>query len=136
MSAHAENHEHSGGHSHHIIPQSTLLVTFTALMVLMVATIGAAIYMPEPIRSNSVMMNLIAMGIAVLKAYLVVSIFMGVKWATKLTKLFAIGGFVWFLTLFIALVDYASRPLEPVVGWDKGAPQALPRDPKRQEILR
>ncbi|MBS1708514.1 MAG: cytochrome C oxidase subunit IV family protein [Armatimonadetes bacterium] len=124
---------HSAHHGHHITPQRTLFATGFALLVLMVLTIGAANYMPEPLKHNSVFMNLLAIGIALLKAYLVVSIFMGVKYASKLTKLFAIGGFVWFLTMFATMIDYISRPYEPVPGWEKGNSTALPRNEKAPE---
>jgi hypothetical protein len=73
------------------------------------------------------------MTIAVVKAYLVISIFMGVKHTTNLAKLFAIGGFVWFLLLFAILIDYASRPWEPVKGWEPEPSTSLPRTPGRGE---
>ncbi len=106
-------------------------MTFMTLLVLMVATIFAAqlphILPDVGLFRNSLLMNAVAIGIAVFKAYLVVSIFMGVKFATNLTKLFAIGGFVWFFLLFVTMIDYFTRPWEPVKGWEPGQPSALPR---------
>ena len=119
---------HKAHHGHHITSQRTLFTTGVALLGLMVATIGAAVAMPEPLHSNTVFMNLLAMGIAIVKAWLVVSIFMGVKWASKVTKLFAIGGFIWFLTMFATMIDYIGRPYEPTPGWEKGNSTALPRN--------
>lgn len=135
MASHETTHE-PGVHAHHITPQSTLIVIAIALFFLMALTIGAAVLMPEPLRGYTVFMNLLALGIATVKAYLVVAYYMGVKYATKLTKLFAIGGFVWFLTLGITLIDYSSRQIEPVPGWEKQEPMALPRDPASPEINR
>ena len=123
-------------HAHHVTPQKTLLLIAVLLFSLMFLTIIAANYAPPFIKNISMLMNLIAMGIAMLKAYFVVTYYMGVKYATKLIKLFAIGGFVWFLTLGITLIDYSSRQIEPVPGWEKGAPMGLPRDEARDEIAR
>lgn len=119
-----ESHE---SHGHHIISQTKLMMTFAALLFFMVATVLAAYFMPESIKQNSLLMNMIAIGIATIKAYLVIQIFMGVKFASKLTKLFAWGGFAWFFMLFLMFADYLSRPLEPVPGWEPGGASALPR---------
>lgn len=136
MSSHDTTHE-GGAHAHHITPISTLQKTFGLLMVLMVATILAANYMPEPLKGNTVIMNLIAMGIAVWKSWQVVAVFMGVRYAKKLTKILAIGGFLSFLLLWIALCDYGTRYTEPAPGWEAGvAPMALPRDGSRPEFER
>ena len=51
----------------------------------------------------------IALAIAVTKATLVVLFFMGVKYGTKLTMLWASVGFIWFLLMFGTLGDYVSR---------------------------
>ncbi|MBX3111074.1 MAG: hypothetical protein KF857_03620 [Fimbriimonadaceae bacterium] len=124
---------HQAHHGHHITSQRTLLTTGFALLGLMVATIVAAVAMPEPLHSNTVFMNLVAIGIAIVKAWLVVTIFMGVKWASKVSKLFAIGGFIWFLTMFATMIDYVSRPYEPTPGWENAPSTALPRNPKVDE---
>ena len=70
---------------------------------------------------------LVLLGIAFWKAGLVVQIFMGVKYSTKLTKLYAYGGFFWVTLLGVTLFDYATRQLEPVQGWEPVAESALPR---------
>lgn len=118
---------HKAQSHHHIIPQGKLMMTFLILLFFMTATILAAYFMPPAIKNNSLFMNLIAMGIAVIKAAIVVQIFMGVKFASKLTKLFAYGGFAWFTMLFLIFVDYLSRPLEPVPGWEPSGSSAFPR---------
>jgi len=117
-------------HSHHIIPTKHLTANLLKLLVLMVLTVVAARVTPI---ENTLLANLVAMGIAIVKACFVISIFMGVKFSTNLTKMFAIGGFVWFLLMFGILVDYYSRPWEPVVGWEDEASTSLPRTPGRDE---
>lgn len=121
-----------GAHPHHILPQRTIFLVFGALLGLMVLTIVAA-FAPGPHHASTFLMNVIALAIAVTKATLVVAYFMGVKSATRLVKIFAIGGFVWFFTLFIMMADYATRPLEPVPGWEVVPSSALPRDASRPE---
>jgi len=126
------------GHGHHITPIWVLLRTFFLLGLLMVLTIAAA-ELPHRVPSlafiqeHSVIMNAIALTIAVLKAVLVIAIFMGVKYSTKLIKLYAIGGFVWLTLMGITLIDYYSRPWEAVVGWEPSKATALPRTSHVQE---
>jgi len=120
-------------HSHHIIPVKTLTINLFVLMVLMILTVAAARF--EIFDSLSTFANnIIAMTIACVKAFLVISIFMAVKYSTKLTKLFAIGGFVWFLLIFGILIDYASRHWEPVKGWEADTPSSsIPRSSTWEE---
>ena len=128
-------HEHNHSHSHHIIPMPKLIMTLGFLAFLMFATIFAAQTLPKILEGmgmeaamTSYVMNAVALGIATLKAVTVISIFMGVKYTTKLVKLYAWGGFAWFFLMFIMFADYTTRPLEPVVGWEPEIPSALPRD--------
>ena len=120
-------------HAHHITPWPTLAKNLAWLMLLMVLTIAFAradIFEGLSTVAN----NFIAMTIAVIKACLVIAIFMGVKYSTKLTKLFAIGGFVWLILIFGILIDYASRHWEPVTGWEPDTPSSsLPRSLTREE---
>lgn len=122
------SHEHSshghGAHAHHVIPQKTLFLVFMMLIGLMVATIVAAFAFPG---LNTVAMNAIALGIATTKAAFVVTVFMGVKYSTRVVRLFALGGFAWFFLMFIMLADYTTRPTEAVVGWEEQPATALPR---------
>ena len=115
-------------HTHHVLPVSHLRANLIKLMVLMVLTVVAARLAPIP---DSMLANFVAMGIAVAKAAFVISIFMAVKFSTKLTKLFALGGFVWLLLIGGILIDYFSRPWEPVVGWEPAS--SLPRDKTLEE---
>jgi len=106
---------HSNDHAanHHVDSVGTYIATFGALTILMIATIAAA----QVNFGHSIVNNIIAMTIAILKATLVIAIFMAVRRSSGLVKLYAIGGFVWFLLFFIMFCDYATRSWEPVKGW-------------------
>lgn len=115
----------SDSHSHHIVPIKTYVLVLVVLLALMVLTIAAA----QMHLENSYIANAIALTIAIVKATLVVAIFMGVKYSTNLTKMWAYAGFTWFLLMFVMYCDYMTRSWEPVAGWEKEAPNALPREP-------
>lgn len=99
-------------------------MVFFILVGLMVATIWASYLEGIP----TIWMNAIALSIAVTKATFVIVVFMGVGYSTRLVKLFAYGGFAWFLLMFIMLADYMTRPAEAVIGWEKEQATALPRN--------
>ena len=111
----------------HVLPVKHLRANLIKLMILMVLTVVAARLAPIP---DTMLANFVAMGIAVAKAVFVISIFMAVKFSTNLTKLFALGGFVWLLLIFGIMIDYFSRPWEMVTGWEPDTPStSTPRDP-------
>jgi caa(3)-type oxidase subunit IV len=128
---------------HHIQPMSLYIKTFVMLTILMAFTIAAAyaggaftgIFTKlglEPVAAAKVstyVMNAIALGIATMKAYLVVRNFMGVKFVDNVTKLYAILGFFWVNLMCIMWIDYMTRPWEDVKGWENRHPGALPRTP-------
>ncbi len=121
---HGHHHMTAGGaHASHVLSQAMIFKVFGALLVLMVVTIAAAFM----IHANTFVMQSIALVIAFAKAGLVVFYFMGLKMSPRLIRIFAIGGFVWFLLLFSTIIDYATRPFEPVEGWEPEAASALPR---------
>lgn len=110
----SDHHEPKYEHSHHApTPISTLTGVFAILTFLMVATIVVALN-PTP---NTWVNNFIAVGIATVKATFVVLFFMGVKYTTKLGKLYAILGFLWVPLLLMTFCDYLTRHYEPVNGW-------------------
>ena len=111
MSEHAADKHH-----HHVIPWTHYFLNFLALLVFMALTIWAAKWQ----TGSSLVSNAIAMVIAITKMMLVIMIFMGVKWSTRLTKLWAATGFVWFLLLSIIFGDYFTREWEAVPGWNPG----------------
>jgi caa(3)-type oxidase subunit IV len=107
-------------HDHHIVPTFTYVKVLVFLTVMMLITIYASfVNIPSvgPI-SGTIMNQTLALGIAVAKAAAVVWIFMGVKWGTKLTKVWAATGFVWFFLLGLILIDYPMRAYESVEGWE------------------
>lgn len=90
--------------SGHISPKSTYYTIFGTLAVLTAVTITVAFI-------NLGLLNFpIALGIAIIKATLVVLFFMHMKYSSRLTKL-VLGSAVFFLlTLFgLTLTDYLSR---------------------------
>jgi cytochrome c oxidase subunit 4 len=73
-------------------------------MVLTAITVGVAFINLGPFNFP------VAIGIAILKATLVVLFFMHVKFSSRLTKLFIATGFFFLLILFtLTLSDYVSR---------------------------
>lgn len=116
--AHNEHVEIPAAHEHHIVPISTYGKTFVFLLVLMGLTIWVAVGLHI---ESSLINNLIAMLIAVVKATTVVMIFMGVKYSSNLTKLFAAMGFVFMLMIGLIFCDYLTRQYEPTAAWDKTA---------------
>lgn len=90
----------------HVEPVKTYVMVFSALMVLTVATVFVAYF------DLGLLNNFVAMGIALTKASLVVLIFMHVRHGSKLTKMIALGGFLWLIFLFLfPLADYDTRGL-------------------------
>lgn len=102
-------HDLSHDHEHHIVPVATYAATLGALLVLMGLTVGISY-----VHLGSIGNNVVAMTIAIFKALLVVMIFMGVKYGTKLTKLWAATGFIWLTLMGIILIDYTTRGNEVV----------------------
>ena len=61
-------------------------------------------------RSGRFINTVVAMGVAITKASLVVLIFMGVRYNTPLTKVVVLAGFFWLLIMFgLTMGDYMSR---------------------------
>lgn len=82
----------------------TYLMVFIALMVLTAITVAAAFI--DLGRFN----DLVALGIAILKATLVVLIFMQVRHSTRLNKLVVVTGALFLAILFgLTLSDYFTR---------------------------
>jgi cytochrome c oxidase subunit IV len=91
-------------HSEHIVSPGTYTGIIITLLILTLATVGAAFVNLG--RFNIV----VALAIATIKATLVVLIFMHAKYVPERTKLVIIAGIFWLaLLLFLTLSDYASR---------------------------
>jgi cytochrome c oxidase subunit IV len=79
---------------------------YIALLVLLLATVGAAYVSLGPVNI------IITLLIAGVKAWLVVMFFMHLNHGALLTRLIAIGSFIWLAILIIGvLMDYASMPV-------------------------
>ncbi len=108
MSEHLD-HEHEGGpkndhEEHHIVSPAVYAAIFAALLVATGLTVGASYI------EMGVFNPIVAIGIAVIKATLVVLFFMHVKYSSKLTKLTVAAGLFTFLALIgMTLSDYISR---------------------------
>ncbi|MCW5893581.1 MAG: cytochrome C oxidase subunit IV family protein [bacterium] len=101
----AKSVAHEAEHaSEHVVGIGMYLAIFVSLMVLTAITTAVA-YVDLGALNNVVML-----GIAVLKATLVVLFFMHVRFNSRLTQMFALCGFVWILLLFAFTVgDVATR---------------------------
>ena len=107
----APSHPHQQGPS-----LTRYFSVFIALMVLLVLTVAAA-FLP-----HLGFLNIgIALAIAAIKATLVILFFMHVIEASRLTKLFVAGTFIWLLIMFaFTFTDYLSRNWLPMSrGWDE-----------------
>lgn len=93
-------------HGHHIIPMKTLINTIVALLILTAVTVVAARF---DLGSHAIN-TLVAIVIASVKAYLVASYFMGLKYDSK-THLFVLFTSLLFLALFYSLsaIDVFTR---------------------------
>jgi cytochrome c oxidase subunit 4 len=107
MSEHFANHDPNAGHAeeeHHIVGPATYAIIFVALLIGTALTIGASYLDMGPWNP------VIAIGIAVTKATLVVLFFMHIKYSSKLMKLTVGAGLFTFLVLVgMSLADYFSR---------------------------
>jgi cytochrome c oxidase subunit 4 len=88
----------------HISPNWLYLAIFGALMVLTLGTVFVAGYDLGPLN------DVVALGIAVTKASLVILFFMHVRYAGKLVKVVVVGSIFWLMILFGLIgIDYVSR---------------------------
>ena len=102
----------------HVPSAKSLVGVFVALICLTWTTVGVS-YL-ELGEWNVI----VALLIAVIKASLVAWIFMGVRYSTKMTRLFVVAGLVW-LSIMILITggdyltrgwDYQAQPWAPVKG--------------------
>jgi cytochrome c oxidase subunit 4 len=101
MDAHA--HHADLGHEH-VTPLSVYLGIFGALMVLTIITVAVAWV---DLGTLNIM---VALGVAVVKATLVVLYFMHVKYSSKLTWVVIGAGIFWLMILLgLTMGDYLTR---------------------------
>ena len=89
----------------HVTPIRDYLLVFLALMVLTAITVAVAF-----VDLGGAWNDVVALSIAVLKATLVVLIFMNVRYSARLSKITVFSGIVWLIILFgLTLSDYMTR---------------------------
>jgi cytochrome c oxidase subunit 4 len=103
----------ANSHTQHIItPTRTYVIVWITLLVLTLATVYVAkINFGESFGHQwEFLSTVVALGVAVTKASLVVLIFMGVRYNTPLTKVVVLSGFFWLIIMFgLTMGDYVSR---------------------------
>lgn len=137
---------HDPTHTHDHPPVSVYLGTLVALAVLMFATVlvykfdvGVALAhkLGQGDAFASILNTLIWVGIATVKAYLVVRNFMGVKWSSGLVKVWAVMGFVTLPLMIMMFGDVTTRHWEDGDSWNGGGERAKYRsdiDPHFKEL--
>lgn len=95
---------------HHVVPVRTYLMVFVALLVLLVATVGAYYVDLGPLNIA------VALTIALVKAALIVLYFMHVRYSSRLVWVFAAATVVWLIIMLgLTFSDYISRAWLAVV---------------------
>ena len=88
----------------HVVPLRLYLAVFAALLVGTALTVLVAYVDLGPLNT------VVALAIAGVKALLVALYFMHLRWASRLTWLFAAAGIVWLvLMLGLTFADFESR---------------------------
>ena len=108
------DHGDHGAHAEHVVPVSTYLLVFLALMV------GTAVTTWVAYQDLGVWNTPIALIIAFTKMLLVVLFFMHVKYSTGLTRVVILAGFFWLaIMITLSSQDEFTRTWEIVPqGWN------------------
>jgi cytochrome c oxidase subunit 4 len=95
-----------------VTSRKVYFLVFAALLILTLATVLVAEL------NLGIFNDVVALGIAVTKATLVLLFFMHIRHSTRMTVLTAVSGFFWLAILFgLTIADYASRgSILPFVG--------------------
>lgn len=107
-SEHAHDDHGHGEHEHHAVSWQLLTVVFLALMVLTILTVAAINVDLGPLNI------FVALGIALIKAVLVVLIFMHIWWDRGFHGLLILGS-LGFVALFIGFVMIDTWQYEPQI---------------------
>lgn len=95
----------------HIASVRLYVAVFVALLIFTGLTVVVAYF------DLGLLNTPVALGVAVVKASLVVLFFMGVRHNTPLTKVVVVSGFLWLFILFgLTMGDYLTRPWLGVPG--------------------
>lgn len=94
----------------HVVPRKIYFAVFTALIVLTATTTAVSFVDLGPWNT------VVALGIAFLKATLVVLFFMHVKYSPRLTQITIAGGLFWLVILLaLTLSDFMTRGWLPTL---------------------
>lgn len=105
-----QHDSHHDSHSHHLVPFSVYIKTLTALLVLTVLTVGVS-YIDFG-KGNI----FVSMGVATIKAALVMLFFMGLRWDTWLNRVIIVSSFAALgLFLFFSAADLWTKHQPPPV---------------------
>ncbi|GEM_PF-191040 len=132
---------HGGGHGHGHRPHDGTFIehptvklyvqTYVLLLILLVITVALyGIDLSRWIPWHGINL-LVAMVVAVTKAYLVLRNFMNVKGSTRLIWLWAALGFIWLLLMGGVFLDYQTR-VNPL-GWQPERPSLIQTGPRSPE---
>jgi cytochrome c oxidase subunit IV len=95
--------------SDHVVSPKSYIAVFLALLALTATTTAVAFIDLGPWNT------VVALGIAVLKATLVVLIFMHIRWSSSLSRVVIAGGLVWLGIMFaLTLADFQTRGWLPI----------------------
>ncbi len=93
----------------HVVAPKVYVLVFAALIALTVTTVGAATIDLGPLNT------VVALGIAALKASLVILFFMHVRYSKPLIGLVIFASVLWLAILIVlTLSDFSSRPWTPI----------------------
>lgn len=111
------DHSDDEEHEHHI-PMSAYYKVFGTLMVLLFITV-AAWYVDQhvPALALGFWSVPVALVIAVAKAYYIVTVFMHVKFSSRLVQIFSCTGIIFVAIMFmLTFNDYFTRHWTPIAG--------------------
>ena len=95
--------------SEHIVSPKSYVAVFLALLALTATTTAVAFVDLGP------WITVVALGIAFVKATLVVLIFMHIRWSSSLSRVVIAGGLLWLAILFsFTLADFVTRGWLPI----------------------
>lgn len=106
--SHAQDHSAAGAGEAHEESMTTNTIVFVLLLVLLVAT-----FVAYKMDLGSTPNLIIALVIAVIKASMVLAVFMHVRLSSRLVWIFATAAFLWLIIMIAGFEnDYMSRPLD------------------------
>ena len=102
---------HEQTHEHHVQPIGLYAAIYIGLLVLLFLTVAVAKVHLGPLN------NTVALAIAVIKALMVILVFMGARFSSRLTWVWATAGFAFLVIMLLTVGDYITRNFESINGW-------------------